>query len=135
MLCVCKVFVLCFLDTERSPGFVLRVPLVDIFQQPTGVAPHALTEAPILPDPNPLNLADVKIDEAPLSGNPPTTTTAAPTFIAPAENPLNLTDADIDGMLKILEGGGALPNRSPVDIVYDQDLERVLNMDIGDFSV
>ena len=89
---------LCSLDTAQSPGITLRVPLVDIFRQPTGVAPLALAEAPVLPDQNQLNLTDAKVDEAPLSENPPTTTIAAPytttTFVTPGENPSNITDAE-----------------------------------------
>ena len=53
----------------------------------------------------------------------------------PDENPFNLTDTEIDEMLKVLEGGGVLPNQTPVDVVYDQDLEGVLKMDIADFNV
>ena len=101
-------------------------------------SPHALTEAPILPDQKPLDLTDVRIVEAPLSESPLTATATAPyttTFITPNENPFSLTDGEIDEMLRVLEEGSVPANRSPVDIVYDEDLGKVLNMDIKDFTV
>ena len=126
---------LCFLDTVRTPGIALRVSLTDILQQPTSVAP--LT--PILPDQNQMDLVDAIVDEAPLCENPPTAAITAPytttTFITPGENPFNITDGEIDEMLKILEGGSVLPNQTPVNAVYDEDLEKVLSMDVGDFIV
>ncbi len=149
---------LCFLDTERTPGIVLRVSLTDVLQ-PTSVAPHTS----ILQDENQMDLADAIVEEAPLCENPPTSTITAPyttttiveeaplcenpptstitapytttTFITPGENPFNITDAEIDEIIKVLEGGSVLPNQTPVNIDYDEDLEKVLSMDVGDFIV
>ena len=126
---------LCFLDTVQTPGIALRVSLTDILQQPTSVAP--LTS--ILQDQNQMDLTDAIVEEAPLCENPPTSTFTAPytttTFITPGENPFNITDAEIDEMLKVLEGGSVFPNQTPVNVDYDEDLEKVLSMDVGDFIV
>ena len=126
---------LCFLGTVQTPGIALRVSLTDILQQPTSVAP--LT--PILPDQNQMDKADVIVDEAPLYENPPTATITGPytatKFITPGENPFNITDGEIDEMLRILEGGSVLPNQTPVNAVHDEDLEKLLSMDVGDFIV
>ena len=124
---------LCFLDTVQTPGIALRVSLTDILQQPTSVAP--LTS--VLQDQNQIDLTDAIVEEAPLCENPPTLTFTAPytTFIAPDENPFNITDAEIDEMLKVLEGGSVFPNQTSVNVDHDEDLERVLSMDVGDFIV
>ena len=117
VLCDCKVFMLCFSDTEAPPKFTLKIPLV--CASPPTAEPTPTTTAPVAPA--------------------PTTTAIVPyattTFITPCNNPHSLTDAEIDEMLKVLERGSVLPNQTSASNVFDQDLLEVLDMDIGSFIV
>ena len=108
---------LCFSDTEAPQRFTLKIPLIRTSQHTAKPAPTTTT-APAAP--------------APVTAIVPHVTT---TFITPGENPYSLTDTEIDEMLKILEGGSGLTNQAPVTDVFDQDLQEVLSMDIGDFVV
>ncbi len=143
VVCDCEVFMLCFLDTEVSLGFSLEIPLIGASESPAPAATTVtLSESPKSPAPaattvtlseNPKPPAPAAAVIAPSENPiPPATVT---TTVIHNENPFNLTDTEIDEMLRILEGGGVLPNRAPVDVVYDQDLQEVLNMDVEHFVV
>ena len=118
VLCDCKVFMLCFSDTEAPQRFTLNIPLIRT-SLPTAKPAPSTASTPVAP-------------AATVTPIAPHVTT---TFITPGDNPYSLTDAEIDEMLKILEGGSVLTNRTPVSDVFDQDLQEALNMDIGDFVV
>ena len=108
VLCDCKVFMLCFSDTEAPPRFTLKIPLVRT-SLPTAEPTPTTTTAPVAP--------------APVTAIVPHITT---TFITPGDNPYSLTDTEINEMLKILEGGSVLTDRTPASDVFDQDLQEVL---------
>ncbi len=96
VLCDCEVFMLCFSDTEAPPRFTLKIPLIGA-SLPTAKPAPTLTTTPVTPA------------AAATTITPHVTTT----FITPGDNPYSLTDTEIDEMLRILEGGSVLTDRTP----------------------
>ncbi len=118
---------LCFSDTETSPLFSLKIPLLSSTSQIGSGQPSSVSTGS--------KQSDLVPTSSTAYGNRPPTDCAATT----TTNPFMLTDEEIDGMVEALLQ--ATPSVAPpsgavvVSPDIDDDLKEVLGLDIGDFLV